>query len=412
MLFDIVPVGAVLFAFMTLMAVAPFRRPRSLATVAWLSSCAPNEVPFLFLFILAISVGPSSAGGLSSTGDRVELALALATTVGLGVVTRRAWSARPALDQALATSLGAGWRDAIAGEIRQRLRQRRPWGRILLVPFAIRPRSVDRISDLAYGHDGEANRLDVYRHRSRPEGAPTFIHLHGGYFRSGRKSREGLPLLHHLASQGWTCISANYHLSRTPGDGFPRHLVDVKRVIAWARDNAETYGMDRDAIFLGGSSAGAHLTAMTALTANDPAFQDGFEDADTSVAGAVCFYGYYGALREGDAAPATTPLSYPAVGAPPMLVVHGDQDTFTPVEGARALVEHLRASSTSPTVLAELPGAQHSFDLFHSIRYEAVVDAVEAFAGWVRTRTAQHGEPSVEHEGDEHAARALSNRRT
>jgi hypothetical protein len=36
-------------------------------------------------------------------------------------------------------------------------------------------------------------------------------------------------------------------------------------------------------------------------------------------------------------------------------------------------------------VYAELTGAQHSFDLFHSLRFEAVIDAIEAFAAWVRS---------------------------
>jgi acetyl esterase/lipase len=31
-------------------------------------------------------------------------------------------------------------------------------------------------------------------------------------------------------------------------------------------------------------------------------------------------------------------------------------------------------------------GGQHAFDLFHSFRFEAVVDAIEAFAAWVRSR--------------------------
>jgi hypothetical protein len=37
-------------------------------------------------------------------------------------------------------------------------------------------------------------------------------------------------------------------------------------------------------------------------------------------------------------------------------------------------------------VYAELPKAQHAFDLFHSIRFETVVDAIEAFAAWVRSQ--------------------------
>ncbi|WP_351233128.1 hypothetical protein [Streptomyces sp. NPDC002133] len=33
----------------------------------------------------------------------------------------------------------------------------------------------------------------------------------------------------------------------------------------------------------------------------------------------------------------------------------------------------------------ELPGAQHTFDLFHSLRFEAVVNAVEAIVAWMRS---------------------------
>jgi len=46
----------------------------------------------------------------------------------------------------------------------------------------------------------------------------------------------------------------------------------------------------------------------------------------------------------------------------------------------------MRDGSAGPVVYAELPGAQHGFDRFHSIRFERVVDAVEDFAAWVRLR--------------------------
>ncbi len=49
-------------------------------------------------------------------------------------------------------------------------------------------------------------------------------------------------------------------------------------------------------MFVAGSSAGAHLAASAALTPRAPAFQPGFEDADTSVTAAICLYGYYGAV--------------------------------------------------------------------------------------------------------------------
>lgn len=56
-----------------------------------------------------------------------------------------------------------------------------------------------------------------------------------------------------------------------------------------------------------------------------------------------------------------------------------------PVENARLFVERLRAASSSPVVYAELPWAQHAFDLFHSLRFAKVVDGIESFAAWVRS---------------------------
>jgi dipeptidyl aminopeptidase/acylaminoacyl peptidase len=67
-------------------------------------------------------------------------------------------------------------------------------------------------------------------------------------------------------------------------------------------------------------------------------------------------------------------------------VAHGDQDTVVLVEDARRFVQRLGSISSNPVVYAELPGAQHAFDLFHSLRFEAVVDGIEAFAAWVRSR--------------------------
>lgn len=381
-----VPFGSIFFAWSTLMAVAPIRRPRRLALLSWICSCAPNEVPFLFLAIVVASTVPTVGDGdVASPGSGISVVLALLTSAGLIVVARRALRSGPSLDQALGDALGPGWRGEIDPAQASRLRRHLPWLRILLAPWPFQRHDVERIANIPYGENGTTNLLDLYRHRSHPSGAPTLIYLHGGGFRGGRKSWEARPLIHRLASQGWTCISANYHLAPSPAEGFPEHLIDVKRVIAWARTEGHPLGVDPDTIFLAGSSAGAHLTAMAAFTANDPTLQPGFEESDTSITGAIGLYGYYGPLG-GSEQPSSTPLAHVGPSAPPFLVVHGDQDTFTPVEGARVLVERLQAVSSHPVVYAELPGAQHSFDLFHSIRFEAVVDAVEAFAAWVRTQ--------------------------
>ena len=380
-----IPWGSLFFAWCTLMALAPLRRPRRLAIVSWISSAVPNEVPFLFLYIVIASTVPTMIGGdLDGPGSWISLVIAVLTSAGLIIVAHRSLRAGPAVERALADGLGPRWRSHLDPVLADGLRRHLPWPRILFLPWMFGRHDVERVANVAYGEDGTGNLLDVYRHQSHPTGAPTLVYLHGGGFHWGRKNREARPLLYHLASQGWTCISANYHLAQPPADAFPRNLIDVKKVIAWIRMHGREYGADPDTIFLVGASAGAHLTATAALTANDPTFQPGFEDADTSITGGIGLYGYYGSLG-GDEQPPTTPFAYRGDAAP-FFVVHGDQDTYTPAEGARALVEHLRAVSSNPILYAELSGAQHSFDLFHSVRFETVIDAIEAFAAWVRSR--------------------------
>ena len=282
----------------------------------------------------------------------------------------------------MAEGLGAGWRTAIDPNLAARLRRRLPLARILLLPLSRRRRDVERVADIPYGDAGRRNLLDLYRHRAHPSGGPVLIHLHGGGYTQGRKNTQSLPLLYRLASQGWVCVSANYRLR--PAAQHPDHLIDLKKVIAWVRAHGQEYGADPAVLFVSGSSAGGHMAALAALTPNDPAFQPGFEAADTSVTAAIGLNGYYGNYSGQGAA--SSPLAYVRPDAPPLFLAHGDHDTVVPVEVARRFAARLGGVSSGPVVYAELPGAQHAFDLFGSLRFELVVDAVEAFTAWVRSR--------------------------
>ncbi len=51
-----------------------------------------------------------------------------------------------------------------------------------------------------------------------------------------------------------------------------------------------------------------------------------------------------------------------------------------PVEQGRGFVNRLREQTNSPVVYVELPHATHTFDLFHSLRTQAVFHGVQAFA--------------------------------
>ena len=380
-------VTVALLACCTALAIRP-RRPAhsSPSNMSFFFGFLVNELPFFaFSWVLSATVLAATEGDLDTPIGLAALGLAVLTTGALPIVAKRGLAAAPAVERAMDEGLGTDWRAAIGPDAAARLRRRRPWARILVWQFPIFRRDVERVANIRYGDAGKWNLLDVYRPRARPPDGPTLVYLHGGAFRSGRKNLEARPLIYRLASQGWVCISANYRLS--PPATFPDHLIDVKQVIAWVREHGPDYGADPDVVFLAGSSAGGHLAMTAALTPNDPAFQPGFERVDTSVTAAVCLYGYYGSL-DGDEQPPSTPHAYVHPDAPPCFVTHGDQDTIVLVDDAREFVEALRRTSSSAVVYAELPGAQHVFDLFHSIRFESVIDGVEGFAAWVTSRTA------------------------
>lgn len=344
-------------------ALDPRRRPPSVRAIQYRIGVGAGELPFVVLALLVAATALAFAeGDVDSAGAWVAVAIAALTAVGAGVIVRRSLATPPAVAAASAEGLGS------------RLAIRLPWARILLWPFPILRREVRIARNLSYGDAGRRNRLDLYAGRSRPEGGPILVYVHGGRFRSGRKSREARPLLNRLAARGWVCLSANYRLN--PEASFPDQLVDLKKAIAWARANAPAHGGDPSRVFVAGSSAGAHMAAMAALTPGEPALQPGFERADTSVSGAICLYGYYGRLHTPFAP--SSPLDCPMESAPPFFIAHGARDTIMSADGARTLAHGLRERSPSPVVYAELPGAQHGFDLVHSIRFEAVIDGIEA----------------------------------
>jgi acetyl esterase/lipase len=367
----------------TLFALSPVRRPRPLARLSYFVGLVVNELPFVAFYCLLLSTLLAfGQGDIDTPGAWAAVGLAAATTAGLAVVALRGWRDGAAVEHAMIEGLGAGWRAAIDADLAARLRRRLPLARILLRPFFRRRGDVARVANIRYGDAGRRNRLDVYRHRSHPSGAPVLIHLHGGSYQGGRKNSQSLPLLYRLASQGWVCISANYRLR--PAAQHPDHLIDLKKVIVWVREHGHEFGADPATLFVAGSSAGGHMAALAALTPGDPAFQPGFEGADTSVTAAICLNAYYGAYY--GQGPESSPLSRITPDAPPFFLAHGDQDTMVPVAAARQFADTLRGTSANPVVYAELHGGQHAFDLFHSLRFEAIVDAIEAFAAWVRSR--------------------------
>ena len=80
----------------------------------------------------------------------------------------------------------------------------------------------------------------------------------GGY--GGRTSHEGEDYAVFFAERGITAFVCDY---RVKPHRFPLPLLDSRRGVRWVRHNAAKYGLDKDKIYIMGSSAGGHLAALT-----------------------------------------------------------------------------------------------------------------------------------------------------
>ena len=299
--------------------------------------------------------------------------------------------------------------------------------RQVLLPWSKRRRGVEVNRDIVYRRvAGSILKLDVVAPSSQGSLRPAIMQIHGGSWVMGDKREQGWPLLSHLAANGWVCFNLNYRLS--PGATFPDHLVDLKAGLVWIREHASDWGIDPGFIAVTGGSAGGHLAALMALTANDPEYQPGFESADTTVQAAVPVYGVYdfasrfGVKRlpfwyrrleqqimkafrseEPEKFRRASPIDRIHRDAPPFFIIHGDRDTLAPVEEARYFADELRGISTSEVIYAELKGAQHAFDVFCSPRTAHTLVAVLKFldaahADWASHHT-ETGAPTASQSG-------------
>jgi acetyl esterase/lipase len=80
--------------------------------------------------------------------------------------------------------------------------------------------------------------------------------------------------------------------------------------------------------------------------------------------------------------------------APPMFVLHGTHDTLVPVAVARYFVDQLVAASEAPVAYAELPGAQHAFEVLASIRSRHTTMGAVRFLEAMRTRVDRRSSPA------------------
>ena len=398
-----------LSAVLTLNVYRPLGAPMLPAAVSSFLGWTVGEFALHHITLqLALTLALAASGGFGEVAGKLGLVVLLPSWAALFAHYRGGGRAGEVVDLAVRDAFGD------PGEEEPRVDTAAGWPswRRILLPIPVRDAGVERIRDIDFGGGvGASLRLDAYRPRVGGGPLPVLLYVHGGGWTIGSKNFQGLATCTHMASRGWLCVNADYRLS--PRATFPDHIVDVKRAIRWVREEGARLGADPGFIVLTGGSAGGHLSALAALTPNDAEYQPGFEDVDTSVQGCIPFYGVFdftgqqdhwphrglyetiervvlkvGRQDDPEAFRRASPLHRVHPGAPPFLVIHGTADSLVPIEESRVFHRALAEATGGRAALAEIPGAQHAFELFASLRTEHLRSALERFLGqlWSRHR--------------------------
>lgn len=203
----------------------------------------------------------------------------------------------------------------------------------LVTPAAAQDELAPRIERLA-SEDGvlfEAHLFDAGP-RARPRGA--VVLLHGGGWVAGDATWV-YPRARRFAERGMVTVAVEYRL------GNPQlATADARSVIRWLRANAEALNIDPARIAAYGVSAGGQLSVSAAQGEDESARPN----AIVLVSPALDLErdGWFARLAGEEAARELSPLANVGSGLPPTLILQGDVDTETPLQGARRFCDAIQ----------------------------------------------------------------------
>ncbi|MCG8412637.1 MAG: alpha/beta hydrolase [Pseudomonadales bacterium] len=253
-------------------------------------------------------------------------------------------------------------------------------------------------------------KLDVYRPRGNESPNPTLVYIHGGGWTNGSKESSALTFLPYL-EMGWSVVNVAYRLAEVAHA--PAAVEDTRCALRWIYRNAEQYGFDRDAIVVTGNSAGGHLALTTGmlqeadgLDAQCPGdrmrtWNIGPRNTDPlRVAGIINWYGITDVLDLLDTGPGTSgnfteawlgsaenkrstaarvsPMNMIRSDLPPVLTVHGTNDTIVPYDHGVRLHRALDEAGV-PNQLVTVDGGGHGGFSYDEMSY--IYSEIREFLG-------------------------------
>jgi acetyl esterase/lipase len=182
-----------------------------------------------------------------------------------------------------------------------------------------------------------------------------------------------------LAQRGLVVFAVEYRLARAASPSWPAVLGDLRAAVRWVRGHASGFHVDADRIAVIGQSSGGHLAALLATLPDDIA-PDG---VSSQIGAVVSFYSPFelnelatfrrlahepahmllgaGASPLKDRMAQESPIEHLSRDVPPMLLVHGSDDAWVPVNQALRMAAAL-AQAGIPHRLIVVEGARHGFE--------------------------------------------------
>ncbi len=222
--------------------------------------------------------------------------------------------------------------------------------------------TIRQAAAIRYGPDHD-QKLEMWLPADARGPLPVVVFIPGGGWRSG-DPHDYRFIVRALAPRGYGVVLAGYRLNHE--GRYPAMLEDGAAALRWVADHAAAHGGDPARVVLMGHSAGAYNAAMLALDRRWLAHQRLSADA---LRGVVCLAGPYDFYPFDDSASIaafghapdpedTQPIAHVRADAPPMLLLHGRDDTRVKPRNAVALARALTAAG-APTHAVLLDGVGH-----------------------------------------------------
>ena len=252
-----------------------------------------------------------------------------------------------------------------------------------------RSTTITQVAAASYADD-PAQKLEMFVPAGTAPGTgwPLVVFFHGGGW------HEGNPHDYHwiaraLAEKGYATALVGYRLNK-PGR-FPAMLLDSAAGTRWALGHAPAHKIDPARVVLMGHSAGGYNASMLSLDRQwlgREGVPEGTVKGAVVLAGPADFYPFekkssINAMSHWPRPADTQPVNFVRADAPPMLLVHGTEDTIVRPRNAIILARKLTEAGV-PTRAVLIEGRAHIamvVTLAHPFDYwdHRVADAIFPF---------------------------------